>query len=146
MVNNNAEKQMSKIESLDQKSANALIPLLNEDLKELGKKYGLLLRINGGKLITDTAVQLKLEVTIEGTGSVKKQRVTEALDKYAELYLPGIDITKPIPHPNLGTITINGLNTRAYKTPILAQASKDGVTYRFTVDQIISLHKKAVIA
>lgn len=132
---------MTKITSLDRTSTMNLTSLLNEDLKAIGEKYGIALRINGGKLATDTACTLKLEVTIAGTGTVRQQRTTDALEEYAAIYLRDIDIKKPLKHRTLGDIMIVGWNAKAWKTPVLAKSANDGKTYRFTVDAIISLAK-----
>jgi hypothetical protein len=124
-----------QIENLDRDSVKRLVDLLNADLKSLAEKYGIALRINGGKLVSDAACTLNLEVTKEGTGSVRSQRLAADLEAYGAAYLPGIDLTKPIKHFKLGPMMIVGFNARAHKTPVIAEA-QDGKRYRFEIDQI----------
>ena len=124
-----------QFENLDRDSVKRLVDELNNDLKTLGDLYGLTLRINGGSLISDAACTLKLEVTKEGAGSVRSQRLAADLEAYGAAYLPGVDLAKPLNHPKLGPLTICGFNSRAHRTPIIAE-TKQGKRYRFEIDQI----------
>jgi hypothetical protein len=135
------ENQM-QIETLDRASVKTLVDLLNVDLKALGEKYGVALRINGGKLESDAACTLKLEVTKAGTGSVRSQRLAADLLAYGASYLPGIDLEKPFNHSRLGPMKIVGFNARAHRTPIIAE-TLSGKRYRFEIEQIKHMAARA---
>lgn len=124
-----------KIETLDRASVKALSEDLNSKLAILGAEYGLSLRINGGTLINDTACKLNLEITLAGTDSVRSQKLADELKAYGNLYLPGIDLEKPLQHSSLGEIKIVGFNSRAHKAPVIAEAA-NGKRYKFEIDAI----------
>lgn len=130
-----------KIESLDRANTQKLVEGLNADLKALGEKYGVALRINGGKLVTDTAAKLNLEVTIEGTGSVRTQRLGENVDMYIKAYLPGYDADKGFKHPEMGKMTIVGWNSKAPKFPVIG-ATADGRRFKFPIATVKNMIAK----
>lgn len=118
------------ITSLDRASVKALSDSLNAEFVVLGAKYGVQLRLAGGTLVNDSACKLNLEVTLAGTDSLRSQRLADELKACGSLYLPGIDLEKPLKHPRLGMIKIVGFNSRAHRTPVIAETT-EGKRYRF---------------
>ena len=127
-----------KLDSLARGGATQLLKLLNNDLKMLGAKYGVELKLNGGSLVSEAACKFNLEATLTGAGSLREQRTARDLARYAGSYLPGVDLAKPLDHPSLGKLVICGWNAKGRTMPVLARA-EDGRIYKFSEDAIKKL-------
>jgi hypothetical protein len=134
MVNNKGEQQMEKVQQFDRAVARDLNAALNAHLQEFAKKYGLNVAVRGASF-SPTSSLVKVEFMTQGSEGRKQERKASALEVYAKLYLPGIDLEKSYSHPRLGTFKIIGWNTKAREYPVQVEAA-DGKRYKMAVEHV----------
>jgi hypothetical protein len=121
---------MSKVKQLDKESLREILDEVNEELRALGKQFGVELKAGGGKF-TPTNATVKLQVNLIHKGEVIRKEATDWNRYYRSFGFKKDQLNSEIKWHGERWI-VRGLLMRARKNPILAERKRDGKMYRLS--------------
>lgn len=125
------------MENFNRKNLPALRDEIAKALKNVEEKHGITFKL-GGISFTDDHFRSKIEAYLTQKGGEVVDPGKINFDRYARSFgLNKEDFGKKFSTCN-GTYQICGIKLRSYKYPILAKNSKDGRTYKFRANDVIS--------